>query len=203
MKPFMAGFLAVLWLSSQLLLRAADSKDTRPSLRGLKTIAVVVEHISGDRLDANADGLNEQDLQTSIELRCRMAGVKVANPGDADAFLYISIVATGKGLYALGFNLELLQSVVLQRDPGISVFADTWSTGAAGTVLAKDLAPFCREHLRDLVDQFLNAYFEQNPKSSTSVPPIQWEHTCDHASAGCGRNKTGRNSVHQGIENHD
>jgi hypothetical protein len=70
----------------------------------------------------------------------------------------------GGTLYAVNCEVSLIQEVLLARDPSISYSAATWSTTAVGTI-GKDRLPQERDSIKDLVDQFLNAYLAVNPKS--------------------------------------
>ena len=132
-------------------------------LYGLGNVPVVVEDLD---TDATNIGLTKQNLQTDVELRLRQSGVKVG-PNRDFVYLYLSvIVMKGPGdVYAIGLDLELNQPVTLVRDPKIDPgLAPTWSLSRLSLVNRTQVRGYAHQSVRDLVDQFLNAYLEQNPK---------------------------------------
>lgn len=140
---------------------ADDTPGTRATLKGVTAVKVSVASTS---VDANQDGLRSADLQGDAERRLREAGVPVTP--SALALLFIDI-GTDKiasiPRYACSLRVDLLQLVKLARDPTIEAFTPTWSLGRVAEVSAANL-PTVRGIVRDLVDQFINAYLEQNPK---------------------------------------
>lgn len=157
-------FVAVLLASTSVSLRASDDSITRVSLRGVKAFDVVVE-----AMNENASGLTRDDLQTDVELRCRQAGIKLEKV--TAPYLYISVTpqevqyADGRmNVYAVFIEVKFAQVILLERAPAIRMAAPTWSVGKIVTGPSRDFRRFCRESVRDLVDKFLNAFFEQNPK---------------------------------------
>ena len=61
-------------------------------------------------------------------------------------------------------DVELRQRVTLIQNPSMRVLAPTWSAaGVIGTVGYQKLGSL-REDVRDLTDQFINAYLAANPK---------------------------------------
>lgn len=68
-----------LWLMAVVLVAATaataiDSKDGRETLRGLKGVYVLVEHLNPE---AERDGLDKTTIQTDVELKLRQAGIQV------------------------------------------------------------------------------------------------------------------------------
>ncbi len=149
---------------------AEDSELSRNTMRGVQGVQVVGEDLKDG---ARQDGLNEKDIQTDAELKLRLAGIKVLTQSQQRVttpgfpFLYIHVntmLNRGGTLYAVNCEVSLIQEVLLARDPSISYSAATWSTTAVGTI-GKDRLPQERDSIKDLVDQFLNAYLAVNPKS--------------------------------------
>jgi hypothetical protein len=156
------GFLATLCLP------LLASEDDDASLRGLNAFKVVVENLNADSIQA---GLNLQDIQTAVELRCRVAGVPIS-PTSSGYYLYVNITSVQRhylsgeptGDYAIAMFLEFRQGVRLSRDPTNLCIAGTWKTMTVLTMSRKDVVSVCRDTLNGLVDEFLNAYLAQNPK---------------------------------------
>jgi hypothetical protein len=138
------------------------------TLHGLTSFHVAVEDFYADDIQA---GLNQQDIKTAAELRCRMAGVLI-NSAPSEPYLYINIVPLEvyyvghrpSGIYAVAIRVELRQRAFLSRDPAISAYAGTWSRVSVITAPRERLVSYCHESLNNLVDEFLNAYLAQNPK---------------------------------------
>jgi hypothetical protein len=159
---FMAGLVFSLGVS---LMRASDDSVTRLSLRGVKALDVVIEPIN-----ENAQGLTQDDLQTDVELRCRQAGLKVEKV--TAPFLYVNVGIQevrhpdrpSANEYTASVVLNFEQVVFLERDKTVRMAATTWSVMEMVTGPSRDLRSFCRDAVRHLVDKFLNAFLEQNPK---------------------------------------
>ena len=143
----------------------------RKTLTGFTALEVVVEEMNPD---PELQGLTQSTLRTDVELKLRQAGIRVLTQTEALGALVKSDVpglhlAVGtrpleKGNYAFGIQLELLQTVLLERDRNIISVAPTWEAPIMfGTIGAKNL-PKLREYVRDMVDQFINAYLAANPK---------------------------------------
>jgi hypothetical protein len=147
----------------------SDSPLERATLAGLTGVGVRVEPMDPD---AEKDGLTTSTLQTDVELKLRQAGIRVLTATEMFGvpgypYLYLR-VATGKvdelGVLAYEIELHLIQEVRLPRNPAITSWAATWrATGKIGTIGSRQL-PSVREYVRDIVDQFINAYLAANPK---------------------------------------
>ncbi len=114
---------------------------------------------------ASDAGFDRRSFQTAVELRLRLAGIKVLEP-DNDTltpFLFISINVghqqVGQHDY-FAIDVELNQAVRLLRDRSISGVGATWSQNAGGF----GDAALVRSALEELVDDFVNAYLSVNPK---------------------------------------
>ncbi len=145
-----------------------DYEESRRSLAGRRGVHVKVEDISPD---AERDGLTATGLQTDVELRLRLAGIRVLTEAESlampdNALLYLNVTTLKRGgRYSYTINLTLSQRVRLERDLSIQrVPGTTWiATGTIGTVGVNKLGTV-RKAVRDMVDQFINAYLAANPK---------------------------------------
>ena len=151
--------LAALLVPGRAALAAFDTEVTRPSLKGLHGVSVVVEAFYEKSERA---GFDTRTFQTDVELELRMAGIKVLSleqaldsPGRPTLWVWVSAVHQEPDQRAaFSIILRLVQATRLMRDPEQSALATTWSTSHVGQ---GDL-PFIREHLKDVVGRFINAW---------------------------------------------
>jgi hypothetical protein len=134
----------------------------------LKELAVLVEDLHPD---IQQDGLEKNTIQTDVELKLRLAGIKVVpikevarTPGGQ--YLYVNVNSLrmeGLPLYAISVELELQQSVWLAREPKTNLpGATTWQISRVGGV-GKAAVSSMRDTIKDLVDGFVNDYLAANP----------------------------------------
>jgi hypothetical protein len=111
-------------------------------------------------------------LQTDIELKLRLAGIKVdptVSPNLTVLLLIFNLDRDSAEVVYLGraafVNLSLLQDVQLPRAPTIRTAAQTWNSGFSQLWGPPEtFADRCRAIVRDLVDEFIDAYLSVNPK---------------------------------------
>ena len=135
----------------------------RDILKGIPVIQVMVDPLEPD---AERDGLTNTQLKTDVEVRLRKAGIRVASSG---LFPVLRLIvkelkrsASEKCVYAL--RLELLQEIALVRNRSVSFNAATWEYSYLGEVGADKFSRTVRDNVADMVDHFINAYLEYNPK---------------------------------------
>ena len=152
----------VLSLFSAPIAHALDDENTRPSLRGIKGVKVIVEALP---TDAERNGLTKSAIQTDIELKLRQAGIPVLNTGDADLFVSVSILADRDiAIWPFMITVGLGQDGALVRDSSISLpLVVTWEVSSFGHVGKQNLRSV-RDNVKDHVDSFINAYLVMNPK---------------------------------------
>lgn len=139
------------------------------SLQGIQGLYVLIEPLTSE---VERAGLHITDIRTDVELKLQLAGIYVLTEEESSKkagspYLYVNanvmLSRESQGVFHYSISCELDQVVTLTRDPSIITFASTWNVGGVGLVGANRL-PDIRATVRDLVDQFINAYLSVNPK---------------------------------------
>jgi hypothetical protein len=161
--------LAVLCFMAMLLvgfnspsIPAQSDAYSNGSLKGISSVYVVVEELDDD---AKIIGLTEGAIQTDIELKLRLAGMRVVSEkegmqlsGSPHIYVRAALAPSAK---AACVEVGMEQNVLLQRTRECLPGVKTWETG--GTIL-NPTAQGIRNHIKDQVDIFLNAWRSVNPK---------------------------------------
>lgn len=144
-------------------IRAGDTQI--PLLRGIKEVFVEVEDLD---FKLEREGLTIDHLRTDAVNKLKMAGIKVQSekesmttPGSPHLHIMVKVLGAAEGTYAAHIRIELREPVSLVRQPGMEVFASTWTTGIFGvTHSLSDV----RQQEQELIDKFINEYLAANPK---------------------------------------
>ena len=146
-------------------------RDQKETLRGIKSISVSIEDLAPEAKEA---GLSTDQIRTDVELKLRMAGIKVITPKEASLspYLYININIrkTTSGDFIVGMDISLYQIVFLGMKPNISCFAATWSSGEVGKGGETNVMNGVRESVKDMIDTFINDYLAVNPIQQPTTP---------------------------------
>jgi hypothetical protein len=142
--------------------RAQDTEQRRATLKGIGTVNVSVEELTDS---AKRLGLTDEIIQTDVELKLRLAGMRVVTLGDilkvpGMPSVYVRVTVTDRAL-AASMTVELQQNARLERDDQSAIAITTWQTGY---VLSNPDAQAIRSHIKDEIDEFLNAWLSVNPK---------------------------------------
>lgn len=154
-KWFVLGAIFFTALSSRVF--GIDDKFTRATLHGLSGFHVIVEGLPAE---AEHAGVSKKQLQTDIELKLRLAGIKVLTREEAldtigVPLLYVNInTTTGGQPYGVSFKVEVLQEASLVRDPTIKQSMTTWSIDSVRLAGSNQLNYYIRSHVKDLMDIF-------------------------------------------------
>ena len=140
---------------------ADNDESARATLKGVEPIRVLVAPIDAD---AEQDGLTTAEITTEVELRLRQSGIKVAPQSHFWLYVLINTAKqTAYPIYAYNASVRFQQPISVFANPTKFICCGvTWSVGALGTVSASRLREV-QSAVNDLVDQFINAYLEQNP----------------------------------------
>jgi len=161
--------IAIFSLSLVSLVQAINGKSNQATLRGLKGVGVLVEKLPAE---VEKEGLNRLQLQLEVESKLRMAGIKVLTreevfktPGEPHLYINVNVnvAKTESDIYPYSIDMLLIQQVSLLRDPNLTTFAVTWSKGGVGSI-GKTILSQLQEYVREMVDIFIKAYLEENPK---------------------------------------
>ncbi len=153
----------------------------RQSLTGIPGVIVSVEKIEQN---AERDGLIRTTLQTDVELRLRQAGIRVLTKEESQLTLSVPVlyvkVRTIKSRdstsYAFYIAVDLAQTATLLRDQTkFQKGVTTWKAlDTLGTVGRRKITTL-RDEVRDMVDEFINAYLAANPMGQASAPGVSPE----------------------------
>jgi len=161
---------------AEVLLAAASAplpqhdENTRRNLKGLKGVRVGISDLG---TQAERDGLHMTDIQMDVELKLRLAGIKMLTEAErletpGAPRLNIGVVAelSTDGRYYIHFVVvKLDQNVRLERDLNERAFgATTWSSAFLVGIWRREDLRRLRDDIKDKVDQFINAYLSVNPK---------------------------------------
>ena len=148
-----------------------ESSNHQKTLEGVAFIFVLVGDINQP---LTQKGLSSGILKTDVELRLRAAGIRVVDWKEAKSlpgrpYLYLRVTGlqhltkSGSSVgYSASVDLEFRQSVQLSRNNSIILHTSTWHTGGLYSGPTTDVI---RQAVRDLTDEFANAYLMVNPKS--------------------------------------
>jgi hypothetical protein len=143
---------------------AQSMQEDRNVLQGLDGIRVEVKRI---KPEIERDGLFASILQTDVELKLRMAGIKVFSEGEEPAipsapYLFLNVDAMKSSIgYAYRIQLSLREPVTLARK-ALKVVGTTFRTQDQFGI-SPHLSDI-REEVRDVVDEFINAWLQANAK---------------------------------------
>ena len=164
------AFYLVLGLLPLVLLAPAWAADPvatyqaikQASLRGIPSVDVIVLPA---RADPGCLPPAAEQVEVEIEAHLQQDGVPVADGGVAYLFVSVaSVAALPDLLCGFAISLELQQIVNLVRDATITTVGATWHKGGLGVVAKENHPAYVRGMLTALVDEFINAYLEQNPR---------------------------------------
>jgi hypothetical protein len=160
------GLLVVIFFLIASLVFSFDDNETRKSLKGLNSISVMI-FVDG------FEDLTDTTIRTDVELKLRMAGIKVIDEDDtkliSDAILYVEVIGyklPDHPMYSFGIQVQVRQYGTFKRFLGneeLILGVETWSVNTVGYA-GEDKMDYIRDGVKEFIDQFLNAYLSVNPK---------------------------------------
>ena len=155
-------FLVAALLAAPLAVHGAgDAALDRATLRGLKTLNIVIDKLEPD---LEKEGINVGALQSRLMNKMQDASIPVNQTADEFVALRITSVHASRGPYALSITIALYQPVVLARDAKSRTATQTWEVE---TILISDVKQLFRatmESVEELADRFVLAFRSVNPK---------------------------------------
>ena len=159
--------LLSLSISASAVFAIGDDDYSRPSLRGLKKLSVMVQIEKPVSEDFKKAGLTEERIRTGVGLKLQEAKIDVVYATDLAPdipILHVEINGSNKNgkIFSFLIEVELWQKSILKRDPKLEVLAGTWSTGVFGSGPASTIANDIMGLINDMMDTFAKAYLSVN-----------------------------------------
>ncbi len=140
----------------------AASEHQTASLRGIRSMSVVVEEIK-----PGISGLTEKAIQTDVELKLRMTGVKVDSSAKTYLYVQVTWLSTHMGGRHVGYGYYVqvkFEQGVTALETGWQGIASTWGSGSIGSSPTEGAGRRIRRTVKENVDEFLNDYLSVNPR---------------------------------------
>jgi hypothetical protein len=154
-------FVAILFtlIGLATALSASDTALDRETLRGLKSIYVVVSVPSNEALQGDR-------IQADVADRLRLAGIAVRDLNLETLslpclFVSATLLKRPDGLVAYAISVSLNQAVTVIAT-NRSYMAPTWSANTLAVASGSDTQRFVRSDVVDLADKFISAYRSVN-----------------------------------------
>ena len=149
--------LAAVLFGNSAGLRASEAD----SLRGIGSMDVVVVQSAH-----GISSLTDKAIQTDVELKLRMAGIKV----DSSAIPVLSVTVNWLAPEVAGLHIGYSYVVSVQfhqlvtAKTGWQGSACTWESASIGVSPSEDAGRRIRQVVKENVDEFLNDYLSVNPR---------------------------------------
>ena len=131
------------------------------TLKDISVVSVLWEDLS---VGPNMLAVTKETIQTDIELKLRLAGLRVVTEEEAVLLpgsprVHVTTFVGPVAEVSL-VEVKLMQRVRLDRNAQ-SVYSATWQKNSVSWNVH---AQFVRDQIKDVVDQFVNAWLSVNPK---------------------------------------
>ncbi len=144
-----------------------DDKYSRPSLKGLRRLSVVIQIEKPVSEDFRKAGLTEDRIRAGVELKLREAKIDVVYVQELTSdtpILHVEVNGSRKNdkIFSFLIEVELWQRSFLKRDPKVEVISGTWSTGVFGSGSSSSIANDMMGLINSMMDTFIKAYSSVN-----------------------------------------
>lgn len=156
MRAKMFVFAALLAALAQ---GAGDAVLDRATMRGLKTVNIVIDKLDPDLAK---EGITADVLQARLMNKLQDGSIPVNQTVPEFLALRITAVRGGRGPYALSITIALYQPVVLARDAKVRTATQTWEVETILIADSKQLFRASMESVDELADRFVTAYRSVN-----------------------------------------
>jgi hypothetical protein len=140
---------------------AAGDGFERASLRGLAAVQVVVEDLAPDVIQA---GLTREHVKQVVEQQLEQGGIPVVPQAEHAFYVHLGTARTDTGSYSYALSFQLLQLVLLFRDPGILTWGTTWSFDLVGALASDNLGA-----MDALLSRGVNAFITDYQAANSSA----------------------------------
>ena len=165
----MIGLLVIFitCLSAEVIAKDLTS-DRRATLKGIKSMTIVVEGIK--QPEATANKLTKEIIEKDVAAKLQGAGINVVPFTDLTSdlpWIYVNIhLIEHKELpafYTFNLSVEVRQFVILKRIRRLSFNATTWEQGLVGLISSSQAVSTVRRSLNEAMDRFNDDYRAVNP----------------------------------------
>jgi hypothetical protein len=137
------------------------------SLSGLSMFQVLVGELNPE---VQKDGLRSEQLRTDVELKLRIAGLRIIpnliwvdTLGAAQLYIEVNTLKSKTIQYVYWIKINVIQKVSLIRKTSGETLANTWSIPVMGVVGSNNIVGTIREEIGKGIDKFINSYLSANP----------------------------------------
>jgi len=154
---------------SQIEPTEEEIKRHRETLKGIKGVYVLIEDLNPV---AKKLGITEELLKTEVELKLRLAGIRIYSEEEMLEYLYPALyvnlnthkdTGSGIGFYAFSLEIAIKEAAYIKRNNRPD-HVTTWNDGVLGFFTKENSLELIREVLKRVLDRFLNDYLAVNPK---------------------------------------
>lgn len=138
--------------------RAAGDPFERASLAGITNLQVVIEDLHPLIVQ---DGLDREQIKDYVTQQLEQAGIVVEPQAEHAFYIHIDAVKNPFGWYSYNVSFQLLQMVLLFRDPGVVTWGTTWSHTGTGSLPPERVNELGIEFTRG-IEMFLSDYRAAN-----------------------------------------
>ncbi len=150
----------------------------RDALEGLESIVVVAQEPPAD---AKAAGLTQQQIQSDVEMKLKLAGLEVLAKDDMEVephtpTLNVSVCILSQKdtqFYAVSIMLNLQQPVILGKEPNTVVLANTWERASLSVFDKEILLSAVSAKVKEQVSFFIRDFRAANKRQED---PVQGNH---------------------------
>jgi len=162
-------FIHPLTSYSEAELELTEEHIRREPLKGIEGVYVLIESLFPVTKEL---GITEESLKTKVELKLRLAGIKISSREELVLNFYpvlyvdLSTVRWAVGdisLYAFNIDITLRETAYIKRN-NKSILAATWKSGGIGIHGKQEILEQINNMLQVILNRFLNDYLAVNPK---------------------------------------
>lgn len=156
----MSRCIAALLTLATFCLHAGDSPRDRATLKGVKSIAIVIDTLPAD---LSKEGVTPENLRARLMDRLREASIPIDDTAKEFLGVRLASVRDTRGPYAVCVMLGFYQPATLTRDPAVRFAPQTWDTDLVLMAAPKVVPRAVLESIDELANRFIAAWRAANP----------------------------------------